>query len=102
MTAISLFLPTRDCRDWTQAQQAPGSLGPQDLKTEAVVFDILTPLVSPEVSYLNPPCPPQRKLEPCLLLLFLLFSVGYLKPCSYFLPSGVGFSWQFFLLSNFE
>lgn len=81
MTVISLFLPTRDCRDWTQTQQAPGSLGPQDLKTEAVViFDMLTPLVSPEVSYLNPPCPPQCKLESYRLLLFLLCLVGYLMP----------------------
>lgn len=32
MTAINLFLPTRDWGDWTQTQQAPGSLGPQDVK----------------------------------------------------------------------
>lgn len=32
MTAINLFLPIRDCGDWTQAPQAPGSLGPQDFK----------------------------------------------------------------------
>lgn len=32
MTAINLFLPARDWGDWMQAQQAPGSLSPQDFQ----------------------------------------------------------------------